>query len=190
YFDQDLQLSPVLHFWSLSLEEQFYIGWPLLLICLAWFNRGHSNGRAVGTLFLIVCGSFACALYWMSKSQPHAFFNTEARIWQLATGGLLAAALAHLKRLPSSVLPAMAWVGLVGILASVTLFDERGAYPGWWALLPTLSAAAVIAGGNTNAILGLAPLQWIGRNHTAFIFGTGRSLRCCLSPFLPCPMAN
>jgi peptidoglycan/LPS O-acetylase OafA/YrhL len=164
YFDQDLQFSPVLHFWSLSLEEQFYIGWPLLLIGLTWFNRGHRNGRAVAALCLIACGSFALALYWMPRSQPHAFFNTESRIWQLATGGLLAAASVHLKRLHTSMLSAMAWVGLAGIVASVTLFDDRGAYPGYWALLPTFSAAAVIAGGNRNAILGLAPLQWIGRH--------------------------
>jgi len=168
YFDQDLQFSPVLHFWSLSVEEQFYIGWPLLLMGLAWLHRGHSNRRAIGALCLILCASFALSLFWMSRSQPHAFFNTEARVWQIATGGLLAAASGSLARFYPILLSSVAWLGVVGILASVILFNDGLAYPGYWALLPTVSAAAVIAGGSTSVItpkiiLGFAPLQWIGR---------------------------
>lgn len=168
YFDHDLQFSPVLHFWSLSVEEQFYIGWPLLLMGLAWLHSGHSSRQAIAALCLILCGSFALSLLWMSRSQPQAFFSTEARIWQIATGGLLAAASAHLTRLNVHLLSSVAWLGFVGVLASVILFNDRLAYPGYWALLPTLSAAAVIAGGSfggvvPTTILGLGPLQWVGR---------------------------
>jgi peptidoglycan/LPS O-acetylase OafA/YrhL len=169
YFDEGPQSSPVLHFWSLSVEEQFYIAWPLLLVGLAWFHRRHSNGRVIAALGLIFCASFAVSVYWMSKSQPHAFFNTEARVWQIAAGGLLAAASQLLARTNTIVLSCIGALGLIGILASVILLNDRLVYPGYWSLLPAVSAAAVIAGGSIGGIaqrffLGLAPLQWFGRH--------------------------
>src|SRR5262245_12432330 len=168
YFEQEAGSTPVLHFWSLSVEEQFYIVWPLVLLGLVWFRKGHNNRHAIWALSLIACASFACSLLWMSKSQPHAFFHTEARIWQLAGGALLAATYGRIVQLSPIFHSLLGWIGLSGIVASVIMFDDRLAYPGFWALIPVMSTAAVIAGGNAGKlspkiVLGLSPLQWLGR---------------------------
>jgi peptidoglycan/LPS O-acetylase OafA/YrhL len=167
YFDPDAQDSPVLHFWSLSVEEQFYIFWPLLLMGLAWRYGGASRGRILGLLALIAGVSFLLSLFWIGRSQPHAFFNTEARVWQLATGGLLAIVSGDIARASPRLLSTVAWSGLIGIMASIFWLSDRLAYPGLWALLPTLSAAAVIAGHGARpspaGLLGARPLQWIGK---------------------------
>ena len=99
YFDQEAGSSPVLHFWSLSIEEQFYFFWPVVLVGLAWLHSGHSNRRVIWVLSVIACASFSFSLFWMPRSQPHAFFHTEARIWQLAVGALLAASCGRILRL-------------------------------------------------------------------------------------------
>jgi peptidoglycan/LPS O-acetylase OafA/YrhL len=168
YFDQALQTSPVLHFWSLSVEEQFYIAWPLILIGLASLRGGHRRRRVLLVLASIACGSFLLARFWMARSQPNAFFNTDARIWEITIGGLLAAASTWICRMPRVALASLANLGLVAILASILAFDDRLAYPGFWALLPTAGAAGVIAGGRhggsaANWLLSLALPQWIGR---------------------------
>jgi peptidoglycan/LPS O-acetylase OafA/YrhL len=176
YFDQETEASPVLHFWSLSVEEQFYIVWPLLLVSLAWLFKGHNNKRAIGALSVIACASFILSLFWMSKSQPHAFFHTEARIWQLAVGALLAATYGRVVLLSPIFHSLLGWIGLSGIVASVIILDDRVAYPGLWALIPVMSTAAVIAGGSAGKlspkiVLGLAPLQWLGqRSYSVYLW--------------------
>ena len=167
YFDAGLQSSPVLHFWSLSVEEQFYIGLPLLLTLLVLLPA-YTRRRAVATLPIAAFVSFALMVFWMTRSQPRAFFDTEARIWQLAVGGLLAAAPGALARIAPPWRTGLAWLGLAGILASIALYSDALAYPGGWALLPTLSAAALIVGGMTGhaapaRLLSATPLQWIGK---------------------------
>jgi len=104
----------------------------------------------------------------MSKSQPHAFFHTESRIWQLAVGALLAVAYGRIVRLSPIIHLILAWFGLSGILASVIMFDDSLAYPDFWALIPVMATASVIAGGNAGKfspkiILALPPVQWLGR---------------------------
>jgi SGNH domain-containing protein len=137
-------------------------------MALIWFHGGHSNKRAFGILCLIAGASFALSLYWTAHSLPNAFFRTETRIWEIAAGGLLVLASKPLARTNRFFLSIVAWLGVAGMLASITLFDDRLAYPGCWALLPVLATVAVIAGGNASSIapvtiLRLAPLQWVGR---------------------------
>ena len=93
YFDQGVQASPVLHFWSLSVEEQFYIFWPLLLVLGLWvFKRLN---RAVTLFFLgsLALASFGTMIHWAKIEPPRAFFDTKSRVWQLATGAILAVGL-------------------------------------------------------------------------------------------------
>ena len=167
YFDHDLQASPLLHFWSLSIEEQFYIGLPLTLVALLGFRRLSS--RSITVLFAtIVVVSFGVMLMWLTRNQPRGFFDSEARVWQLAIGGLLASAPRCVPSWPPNVRASLAWAGLLGIVACVATYSDALTYPGWWSLVPTISAVALLVGGNVGAcapqrILSLAPLQWLGR---------------------------
>jgi peptidoglycan/LPS O-acetylase OafA/YrhL len=168
YFDETVQSSPLLHFWSLGVEEQFYIVWPLLLIA-ALFLRRTSPAKAVFTALLFVTlVSFVASLIWIQKNQPAAFFHTEARIWQIGVGGLLAMSTGALRRIPAAVLALAGWAGFTGLIASMVFYSVDLTYPGLWALLPVASTAALIAGGNAHrlapvVLLQAPPLQWLGR---------------------------
>jgi peptidoglycan/LPS O-acetylase OafA/YrhL len=168
YFDHTVASSPLLHFWSLSVEEQFYFIWPAIigLICLA--KAGNPRRSALIALTVLTIASFAAAMIWISKSQPAAFFHTEGRLWQLGVGGLLAFGFGGIQRLSKPLLSAGAWVGLAGLLASLVVYSDQLVYPGLWALLPTVSTVLLLAGGNASpmapvVLLSFPLLTWIGR---------------------------
>jgi peptidoglycan/LPS O-acetylase OafA/YrhL len=169
YFQTDSPASPVLHFWSLSVEEQFYLCWPLLLAGICLLGRRNRSGRIVLALGLIWCASFAASLVLTPISQPIAYFGTGTRCWQLATGALLAAGWPQIERLPSAMRCAIAWLGVGAILFGLVMIDDGAFYPGAWALLPALGAGALMAGFGATEPAGLlrrslsAPvMQWIG----------------------------
>lgn len=168
YFDTSITTTPILHFWSLSVEEQFYFFWPCLLVVLTWISGRHSHQAVLGTIIAILFGSFVTSLVLMSFSQPQAFFDTEARAWQLSVGGVLSVVAPRVAKTPQLARALATAVGLSGILASILLLDDRTAYPGWRALLPVVSAALVIGGGTgaqapLNWIFASSPLLWVGR---------------------------
>jgi peptidoglycan/LPS O-acetylase OafA/YrhL len=154
--------SLALHFWSLSIEEQFYLGWPLLLLGVALAFPRRIVVAAMSVLVFVWVASLATGLMMVGHNQPVAFFHTAARCWQLATGGLLAVTWPLIVTLPPRLRSLTTWAGLAGIGLSIGLFDDEMIYPGAWALLPTLSVAAVIAGGQAHGVLGWRPLQWLG----------------------------
>lgn len=168
YFDETTQSSPLLHFWSLGVEEQFYIVWPLLLIAALSLRRMPPAKAALVALLFVTLASFIASLIWIQKNQPAAFFHTEARIWQIGVGGLLALNASALKRIPAVFLAVLGWLGLVGLIACMLFYSVELTYPGLWALLPVASTAALIAGGNAHRLapvllLKAPPLQWLGR---------------------------
>jgi peptidoglycan/LPS O-acetylase OafA/YrhL len=174
YFDNDLPPSPLQHFWSLSVEEQFYVVWPLLLILssLVWFrarsrsrkedapgdpeaDRGTVGGFrrpdfrvVVGVLAVVAVVSFGASLYETPRSPSWAYYSILTRAWELAAGALTALALPLAARLGRRVAPVLAWLGLVGIALAATLFGATTPYPGHAALLPVAGAVAVIVGGS------------------------------------------
>lgn len=177
--------SLVQHYWSLSVEEQFYVVWPLLLVGGLMLARPLSKlvrrtpwrARPVITVLLaaVFLVSLTYSIVLTSLSQPAAFFNTGVRAWEFAAGGLVACLLAG--RLGTVLLehpffsrfgPALAWIGLAGILASALIISESSEFPGSIALLPVLSTVLVILLGRADGvfapsrILKWAPIQRIG----------------------------
>ncbi|MFC6083605.1 acyltransferase family protein [Sphaerisporangium aureirubrum] len=156
--------SPFQHFWSLAVEEQFYLLWPLLIL-ITW-RAARSRAYLVG-LSLVLCGaSFALSVTETGRSAPWAYFGSHTRAWELGCGALLA--LVPIRRIPARLAVPMSWTGLAGVVLPALLFDTTTAYPGHLALLPVLGSMTVIAGGavasrwNAGLVLGRAPLVWAG----------------------------
>jgi peptidoglycan/LPS O-acetylase OafA/YrhL len=151
YLASSLAPSPVLHFWSLGVEEQFYLFWPALLALAsgAAFAGGRArNGlRRVSVVLAVVFGgSLALSLWLTDAAQPWAFFSLPARAWELALGGLLALPAAG-RLVPERLAPLLGWIGLGMIMAAGVMLDDATLFPGTAALLPTVGAALVIASG-------------------------------------------
>ncbi|MER5883252.1 SGNH hydrolase domain-containing protein [Streptomyces sp. NPDC001941] len=142
--------SPLLHFWSLAVEEQFYLFWaPLLAVTVLCAARAVRRGRAVRAAVavptaVVGLGSFALSLTWTEHSASLAYLATPARAWQFAVGALLALLPWHLLRGPRVPRLLMGWAGAAAIAWSVVAYDASTPYPGVAALVPTLGAAAVI----------------------------------------------
>ncbi len=178
YFAEDEAPSPSLHFWSLSVEEQFYIAWPLALTLLVAVLRRDTARAAVWLMAAVCVASFVAAQIALQSNQPLAFYHGEMRAWQLATGGLLAVFAPELIRLNLRVRAIVAWAGLSAIVASILLFSDALHYPGFWALVPTLGCAAVLAGPDLGAgwrypasLLSLVPLRWVGdRSYSLYLW--------------------
>jgi peptidoglycan/LPS O-acetylase OafA/YrhL len=150
YLGSEAAPSPVQHFWSLAVEEQFYIAWPVLITVLLLVRR--RTGWALGpTLFFgilaIVVPSFLWSIHLTSVAPGSAYFVTTTRAWELAVGAILSLAVGRLAQLPRNASHALGIAGTIAILVSAMTFDGNTAFPGSAALVPTLGAAAVIAAG-------------------------------------------
>ncbi len=170
YFGPSSDLSPLQHYWSLAIEEQFYLVWPALLlgVTLWWRRRGRPSRRAIaGALTVIAVSSLAFSIVDTAAHPPQAYFSTFTRVWELALGGLLA--LAPAAPLSRATSRAVAWAGLAMIVAAFLLFDAATPFPGYLALLPTLGAVAVIAAGARRPesppldVLEARPVRYVGR---------------------------
>ncbi|HEX5597171.1 MAG TPA: acyltransferase family protein [Micromonosporaceae bacterium] len=164
--------SPFQHFWSLAVEEQFYILWPLLILVAAKLGRrrGWSGPTTIsGALLLLICASFLLSVTETVRNAPWAYFGTHTRAWELGLGALLALVGGHLSRLPNAVATVLSWIGLAAIVTAAISFNEKTAFPGYVAALPVVGAVLVIAGGFRNRrwgaglILDLPPFQLLGR---------------------------
>ena len=168
YFHFDDPLSPVMHFWSLNVEEQFYIVWPLTLLGASLVLRQNPRATSLILLVTICLVSFTASAVLIRENQPLVFFHTETRCWELALGGLVASGSSRSVGLRSC--SAIGWLGLLVILASVASFNDAMTYPGPWALVPALATAAVLAAHETGrntfspaSVLSALPFRWIGR---------------------------
>lgn len=170
YLASDVLPSPVQHFWSLAVEEQFYVIWPLLLIGLALVVRRPSRRVVALTLGVLVVSSFGWAV-WFSHSSPRpAFFTTTTRVWELGIGALLAVALAGRPRpsMPARASAALGWAALAVLVAVALWLPQDIDWPGAWALLPTVPTAVLLWVGwqgparGPVRLLGTAPMVWVG----------------------------
>ncbi|WP_197025846.1 acyltransferase family protein [Nocardioides sp. URHA0020] len=162
YFAADLQPSPYLHFWSLAIEEQYYVVFPLVLLGLVALSRRRAWALPVG-LAVLALVSVASQLYWRSADPNHAYYGTDARLYQLLVGSLLAQVF---RAGWSRTRPA--WSGLVGlammVVVSSALLDVS---PTWRGLLATLAAVLLIVGmmgeGPATRLFALPGLVYLGK---------------------------
>jgi peptidoglycan/LPS O-acetylase OafA/YrhL len=171
YFNP-VSYSPFLHFWSLGVEEQFYLVWPALLFVAAW--RFPRLGAAVALTAVVVL-SFAASLYMTDANPSWAFYMLPTRAWQLAAGGLLAVGAGSMARVPgalqvivSRLLVIFGWFALAALLIDAFAIDSTTIpYPGLAALVPTIAAVLLIASGRERhgpgVVLGLLPIRFIGK---------------------------
>ena len=171
YLSAQAPPSPVQHFWSLGVEEQFYLLWPVLLVLAAAAVRPARLTRAGAAwgLGVLAAGSLSLSVVLTDRAQPWAFYSLPTRAWELAGGGVLALAAPRLRRLPDPVATALGWSGLCGIGWAVAADSAHTQYPGTAALLPVAGAMAVIAAGcahprrGPDLLLARRPMQETGR---------------------------
>jgi peptidoglycan/LPS O-acetylase OafA/YrhL len=169
------------HYWSLAVEEQFYLLWPALLL-LVWATARRLPPRAkirmLGVvLTIVVLTSFAAGVALTPVAQPFAFFLLPTRAWELGVGALVSLAPAVWpdggrwaagRDRVRSLGPVLAWLGLAAILAAMVILDGDVPFPGTAAAFPVLGTALVLAGGSAapgsgpTVVLGIRPLQLLG----------------------------
>jgi peptidoglycan/LPS O-acetylase OafA/YrhL len=141
--------TPLQHFWSLGVEEQFYLLWPLVVVvaCVLAARRGR---RMIALVFgAVIVASLVFSILEAQAKDPAAYFMTTTRAWELAIGGMIAAVLPRLT-MPERLRSPLSLAGLAVIGVASFLIDPAAPFPGALALLPTLGAAAVIVAGSTT----------------------------------------
>jgi peptidoglycan/LPS O-acetylase OafA/YrhL len=160
YFDSSGELKPLLHLWSLGIEEQFYIIWPALIL-LTW-KCGY---RVRYLVVFIAITSFSINVLSLSSHSASSFYSPLARFWELLVGGELATAETAMKKNNTafqrqysarrSLANAKSCVGMVMLVIAIIGLDDTVSFPGWWALFPTVGTYLLISAGQT---------AWINRS--------------------------
>jgi len=159
YFSLTRAPSAVQHYWSLSVEEQFYLLWPALVLLALGAGRrlpGPSRRVLAWVTVALVAASLTWSVVSTARTPSSAYFSSPARAWELGAGALLALLA---PRLPAAV----TWLGGVGLVASVVVITPSTPVPGWALLLPVLSTVAVLGAGGDRLGLATAPIRYVGR---------------------------
>jgi peptidoglycan/LPS O-acetylase OafA/YrhL len=174
YFAQSNPPSPLQHFWTLAVEEQFYIVWPALLALLLFATRRNPS-RLIAATSLLCFASLIYCIGETEKSQTTAYFSTIARAWELGLGALIAMLAANFERLSAALRATLTWIGMAAIIVAGVTFSATTEFPGYAVLLPVLGSALVLVGGlggaprfGVGAILRYQPFQFVGDTSYAF----------------------
>jgi peptidoglycan/LPS O-acetylase OafA/YrhL len=172
YFDASASTKPLLHLWSLAVEEQFYLVWPAFLLLANRWKRRTDLG-----IVAILLGSFLINLVTIQDDQAAAFYSPLSRLWELASGGLLV----QYERLRNGArvqagedVAKSSWstshlpiVGLLLILGAAALYNRDSNFPGYLAAIPVLGAVLIVAGGAgawlNRALLACRPMVYVGK---------------------------
>jgi peptidoglycan/LPS O-acetylase OafA/YrhL len=195
YFARGQPPSAVQHYWSLAVEEQFYLVWPAL-VSVALFGlvvggrarrrrlattqaplvTGSAKRRLLGVTLIAATASLAWSIYYTGVVPTAAYFSPFTRAWELAIGAALALGTLRISRAPRVLRVLLGWSGLLAIALAAVTFSGTTPFPGYAALLPTLGAGLVIAAGTGNQrsrlfasrALAVAPLRYVGDRSYAF----------------------
>ncbi|WP_165831738.1 acyltransferase family protein [Brachybacterium endophyticum] len=182
--------SPLQHFWSMSIQGQIFLVWPLLFVLGGLLlripalrsPRAHLSPRRVMALLFgaVLVASLAWSILSTASNQTYAYFDTTARLWEFAAGSLLGLALPWIDRLTGATTSAqrrprgsalravLGWIGLAALLSCGALLDVQGMFPGWIAIWPLTAAALVILAGRSgrswgaDSFLSLRPVVFLG----------------------------
>lgn len=161
YFDNAAEAKPLLHLWSLAIEEQFYIFWPLLL-AFVWQRKWSF----FFVTLLVAVASFAANIYAVNRYPVAAFYFPLPRFWELMIGCLLAYIVLHKPKWSSKNKNLQSTLGLMFLSLGFVFINNSRAFPGWWALLPTLGAFFIVSAGPSawlnRRVLSAKLLVWFG----------------------------
>lgn len=173
YYADKISASPVQHFWSLSVQGQVFLLWPLLFLAVRFLAQRSRLGvrpAAMVVFGFVFAASFVYSVVSTSARQEFAYFDTGARIWEFAAGSMLAVALPWI-RVPRWARGILGVVGLAALVLCGVLIDVQGGFPGYLALWPVLSVVAIIIAGSgegkqtlTSRALAFKPLVALGND--------------------------
>lgn len=173
YSDAQVTDSLLLHYWSLSVEEQFYVVWPVLVVAVVWFvgrrRRRELFVPALGAvLSVVVAASLLASVTITAQRGPEAYYLSHTRFWEMGIGAGLALLLPRMTKLPRWAAEAGGIVGLGMILVAATTYSALTAFPGWTALLPVAGTSLMIAtAAHQDTFIARAlrsgPLPYVGR---------------------------
>ncbi len=176
YFQEGLPPSPLQHYWSLSVEEQFYFVWPwlmlgLMLVGSRLFGWGRQHLRVVtgSTIAVITAASFGWAMWETANSSTVAYFSSLSRTWELGLGALVAIGSTKLAFRSTQTRTVLAYVGLAAIVVSLFVVPSSGGFPAPWAALPVAGTALVILAGIGGDQPHLQPLTNAGSGYVGTI---------------------
>jgi peptidoglycan/LPS O-acetylase OafA/YrhL len=175
YFATDTAHAPLLHLWSLGVEEQFYIAWPLLLMAFYRVSRVRIFMLAMAAAAI---GSFHLGQTIFSRNPSFDYYMLPTRAGELLLGALVAVASLHHveRRVPAWLVAPMAVVGAVLLLLTLLFLSETYPFPGWLALPPTLGTSALILSGLcgpsfVSRALSVSPMVWLGKiSYSAYLW--------------------
>jgi peptidoglycan/LPS O-acetylase OafA/YrhL len=166
YFAADVRTNPLLHMWSLAVEEQFYLCWPLLML-VAWRVR-KTPAVLAGVLIALTAASLAACGAITPHDRAIAFYSLPTRAWEFGAGALASLLPTPIPRAGRIVGPWLGWAGLAAIAASVAGLTESAVFPGWLASIPVVGTVAALVAGRerpgsgVGTVLRLRPLQRLG----------------------------
>ena len=167
--------SPLRHFWSLAVEEQFYLLWPLIVFVTVKLGRTHWKKWLIGVGVVTSAASLTASIL-ITKGNPGAgYYLPHARFWEISAGALLALAGSHVYKIPNMLRAVVGWIGLVAVIGTAVWFTEKTIFPGYAALLPVVATVFILIAGSAKfgpiSLLSLEPLQSLGaRSYSLYLW--------------------